>query len=80
MFRYFKVIKGGHNTGCVTTLASLGQQRLEMSAVNYKHPLEINLLNLNYAKNGNYQPFYSVLFNVWPIHCEGSKNKRFGKK
>ena len=50
------------------TLGPLSQPKLEMSAANHKRALKIHLLNLNYAKNDDSQPTFSVFFHVWPEH------------
>ena len=44
-------------------LSPLGEPKQETSAVNHKRPLTIHLLNLNYAKNDDSQPTFSVSFS-----------------
>ena len=41
----------------------LSQPKLEMSAINHERALKIHLLNLNYAKNDDSQPTFSVTFS-----------------
>ena len=55
-------------------------QNLETPAINYKRLLKIQLLNLNYSENDDFQLILSVLFHVWLKRYKWGQNNRFRAK
>ena len=58
----------------------LSQAKLEMSAINHERALKIHLLNLNCAKNDDYQPTFSDFFTFGQNTINEAKTHGFGRK